>query len=155
MPPAMIRPGTRACRQNRSMATSAVPISANNFGRMDLLVKSARNSRSACRALCERPTKALQMLLHVGQHDAPEDDVRRPRSSSERKDVARPALLVHPLDDALETHPTLVDLLGGIVVRHRGVLERVHRIDVVCWLPLKLERFFPGQRAGDEAGLTS
>src|SRR5438270_397862 len=95
------------------------------------------------------------MLAHVRQDDTPEHDIRRPWAPTEREDGTRPILVPHPSDHALKTVPTRLDLLGGGLFGHGAVLASVDGIHRMGRLPLEIERRFPGERPGDEAGLPS
>src|SRR5207249_1500247 len=79
----------------------------------------------------------------------------RPWAPTEREDGTRPILVSHPSDHGLKTVPTRLDLLGGRLFGHGAVLAGVDGIDRMGRLPLEIERRFPGERPGDEAGLPS
>src|SRR5438477_8623622 len=100
-------------------------------------------------------TQALQVLAHVRQDDTPEHDVRRPWAPAEHEDGARPVLVSHPSDHALKTVPTLFNLFRRGLLGHGGMLVCVDRVDRMGRLPREIERFFPGERACNEAGLSS
>jgi hypothetical protein len=88
------------------------------------------------------------MLPHVGQHDTPEHNLRRPPPAAGSEYLARPVLLGHPRDHGLKAGPACLDLLGGLVFGHRRVLAGVYCVDGVGRLPLKFERRLTTQRTG-------
>src|SRR5438094_6366835 len=146
--------GTLASRQ----AQNPTPINERRrdvrekLRRMDLAVQRARRM-SPLRG--DGGAETLHVLAHVRQDDTPEHDIRRPWAPTEREDGTRPILVSHPSDHGPKTVPTRLDLLGGRLFGHGAVLAGVDGIDRMGRLPLEIERLFPGERPGDEAGLPS